>query len=595
MPESTPTCPWRERRSSADTEARTRPLRSWEARLGVSVQVGGYEVLGELGRGAAGTVYLARRPGTDRLVAARLLPDVDGGLADGLRDRAAAVAAVQHPHLVLVLDVAEHEGRPLIVTSHFAGGTLAELLERTGTLSPGQTAGLLVAMGAALAAAHSAGLVHGSITPTSILLSESGDPFLDGLGLAGSPSAVRDAAPYGAPEVRAGETPTPRSDVFSLGMVGLEAATGRTPTGGSPLETVWQSAPGVPNELRAALEAALSEDPQRRPGDLAAFATWVRRAVPLEHLANGLPAPAAAPYGTAGLDGRERDLPPEPLTRVARRPEAQLDGGVAGEPPPARRRGALVAVVLLVLVAAAVGGVVGWRSSATERTTLASAAEDDTAEDDAADEPDEQTAGPTPEPTPDSSPSPVGPTVEPVAPDPALAGLRGECARGELGSCDLLAEQAPPGSDDARFGASCGDRPSSGGGSCADREVEVAEAPPPGSGSAAAPRPPAAAPPPAPPPAAQPPVAGLATPTWVVILISLETSIHSESQALGRASEYADQGLPAEVLLSDDFSSLNPGYWVVYVAGWQSEEPAAAYCRSIRDQASACYQRLVSR
>lgn len=83
-------------------------------------------------------------------------------------------------------------------------------------------------------------------------------------------------------------------------------------------------------------------------------------------------------------------------------------------------------------------------------------------------------------------------------------------------------------------------------------------------------------------------------PGWIVVVESLEDGAYSRSDAERIADRYRDRGLSADVLHSDEFPSLNPGYWVVHAGGWwdvDDEDAAAAYCRSIRPEVANCYQR----
>ncbi len=436
-------------------------------------RVGSYEVLGELGRGGMGVVYLARQPSVDRLVALKVLANGGGAIGEQLREEAGVLASLQHPHIVPVLDVGEHEGRSFFVMPYCAGGTVAELLSARGSLTPGQAAGVVVAVAEALAAVHARGLVHGDVKPSNILLSEAGDPYLADFGLSGLRSDLLEGGlligslAYLAPEARAGAAPTSRADAYALGLVGYELLTGSRPSRGPGAEaplTLAVAAPWVPVDLVSAIEAAASPDPERRPGDLRAFATWVRRTVPHEPLTP----PGRGPLRQAGPPPDDLD---DALTRVGRRGAtrdlAQQSIGPAAQPVARRRsRATLVALVLLPIVAALVGGGLGVRSVLARSgpdTQLASSTGGTPQQPE-----DEQTELVTPSPQAVSAPH-----AQEAGVDPALDALRAGCAGNDLEACDRLAVGAPSGSEMARFGATCGDRPSAVAGSCADREIEV--------------------------------------------------------------------------------------------------------------------------
>jgi hypothetical protein len=84
------------------------------------------------------------------------------------------------------------------------------------------------------------------------------------------------------------------------------------------------------------------------------------------------------------------------------------------------------------------------------------------------------------------------------------------------------------------------------------------------------------------------------TPSWIVVINSIEPQ-RGRRAAERKSSRYAGMGISTEVLRSDDYNSLNPGYWVVYAGPFNREAPAAAYCRSIRSRVGNCYQRFLDR
>src|SRR4051812_3968704 len=146
-------------------------------------QIGSYEVLRELGRGGMGIVYLARQPGLDRLVALKIISPATPDFAARLRTEALALASLQHPHIVGVIDVGEDDGKPFYVMPYFAGGTMAQVLERDGRLAPAQVSAVLTATASALAAMHAHAVLHRDVKPSNILLSGTGDPYLADFGL----------------------------------------------------------------------------------------------------------------------------------------------------------------------------------------------------------------------------------------------------------------------------------------------------------------------------------------------------------------------------------------------------------------------------
>src|SRR5262245_3553662 len=133
-------------------------------------RLGPFEILGELGRGGMGVVYKARQPGLNRLVALKVIRAYATGLEERVRFRleAEAVARLQHPNIVQVYEVGEHDGQPYLVFELVEGGTLERL---TGKPHPPAVAAELVeALARAVAYAHSRGVVHRDLKPANVLL-----------------------------------------------------------------------------------------------------------------------------------------------------------------------------------------------------------------------------------------------------------------------------------------------------------------------------------------------------------------------------------------------------------------------------------------
>jgi hypothetical protein len=275
-------------------------------------QVGGLEVLAELGRGGMGVVYLARQPSVGRLVAIKSLPVQDPNLTDRLRREAAVLAELQHPNIATVIDVATDDRGTHVVMPYFPGGTASHLLGRDGRLDPAVTVSILAAVAEALAATHDKGFLHRDVKPSNVLLSEAGDVYLADFGLAlpmldssrlTNSRSVLGTAPYTAPEILSDEAPTPAADTYSLGVTGYQLLTGDLPYAGSNVlavldavrrgspEPIDQRAPDVPPALAALVASAFAADPADRPTDLRAWAAELRAAV---EPAKVQPAPPAA-------------------------------------------------------------------------------------------------------------------------------------------------------------------------------------------------------------------------------------------------------------------------------------------------------------
>nr|WP_307531898.1 serine/threonine-protein kinase [Streptomyces umbrinus] len=211
--------------------------------------VGRYRVVAQLGRGGMGVVWRALDEVLGREVAVKELRTYsDAGapeLADlGLRMQreARAAARVRHPGVVAVHDVAEVDGRPLIVMELVDGPSLDDVLRERGTLDAREVAGIGAKVMDALSAAHRAGVLHRDVKPGNILLDRSGRVVLTDFGIAtmddpGDGSATHltrsgelvGSLDYLAPERAQGHEPGPASDIWALGATLYAAVEGASP------------------------------------------------------------------------------------------------------------------------------------------------------------------------------------------------------------------------------------------------------------------------------------------------------------------------------------------------------------------------------
>lgn len=243
----------------------------------------------ELGRGGMGVVYLARDVALDRPVAVKLLHEElsdDPAARTRFLTEARTGARLVHPNIVPIYDVGEHQSLAWFVMGFVDGEPLSNRLVREGPLSPTEVQRLLQDVGWALAAAHSAGVLHRDITLANIMIERTtGRALLVDFGLAvefdgGEATPLVGTPEYLAPELIHGAAPTPGSDLYSLGIVGWALCTGHLPlTGDSPSEILLRRlqesptpldevAPGLPRNLRRAISAAIAAEPDQRPGTI---------------------------------------------------------------------------------------------------------------------------------------------------------------------------------------------------------------------------------------------------------------------------------------------------------------------------------------
>ncbi|MFF5572025.1 serine/threonine-protein kinase [Streptomyces luteogriseus] len=253
---------------------------------------GRYRVTGALGRGGMGVVWKAVDEVLGREVAVKELrtyTDAAGPELAALQLRmqreARAAARVRHPGVIAVHDIAQVDGRPLIVMELVDGPSLDDVLRERGTLDPDEAAGIGAKVMDALAAAHRAGVLHRDVKPGNILLDRSGRVVLTDFGIAtmddpGDGSATHltrsgelvGSLDYLAPERAQGADPGPASDIWALGATLYAAVEGSSPfrrTSTFSTLTAIVSEP-LPEPRRAGplgpvLQRLLDKRPESRP------------------------------------------------------------------------------------------------------------------------------------------------------------------------------------------------------------------------------------------------------------------------------------------------------------------------------------------
>jgi tRNA A-37 threonylcarbamoyl transferase component Bud32 len=268
---------------------------------GTSQKVGRFEVLDVLGRGAFGTVYKARDPELDRVVAVKV-PRA-GNLAgshdlDRFLREARSVAQLRHWSIVSVHEVGLSKGLPYLVSDFVQGVTLADLLG-TRRPAPDDAARLLADVAEALHYAHEQGIIHRDVKPSNIMLDAENRPHVMDFGLAKRDAGeitmtiegqVLGTPAYMSPEQARGEghTVDGRSDVYSLGVVLYQMLTGELPFRGTKrvlLHQVLHDEPRpprrlndrIPRDLETICLEAMAKEPGRRYATAGEMAADLRR------------------------------------------------------------------------------------------------------------------------------------------------------------------------------------------------------------------------------------------------------------------------------------------------------------------------------
>ncbi|MDH4066734.1 MAG: serine/threonine protein kinase, partial [Acidobacteriota bacterium] len=264
----------------------------------VGQQVGHYHILRRLASGGMGVIYVAednlRRLVVLKVLAPELAADVRQ--RDRLRVEAEAMARLQHPAIAAVHAFEELDGVSFLVSDFVSGGDLRDRLRARGPFAPRDVVDLGVMIAEALAAAHRAGIVHRDLKPENIMLPEAGGVKLVDFGLARldpdlqetrqgltEPGVLVGTPAYMSPEQLQGTCVDQRSDVFSLGVVLYEAATGANPfaghtTASTMLNVLQLEPPPLASRrplafgpLEAIVHRCLRKAPEARYGSAAAL------------------------------------------------------------------------------------------------------------------------------------------------------------------------------------------------------------------------------------------------------------------------------------------------------------------------------------
>ena len=284
---------------------------------------GPLKVIAHVGRGHFGHVYRAWDPSLDREVALKVLHARAWDDDSGIIEEGRLMARVRHPHVVTIHGAQRVDGRVGLWMEFVPGPTLEAQLREAGSFAPDDLARIGIELASALDAVHAAGLVHRDVKAQNVLRDSGGRTVLGDFGAGRELVMLQDATDlagtpaYTAPEVFLGTAATPRSDIYSLGVLLFHLASGRYPVDGASMREIRDAhaagrrtalrtlRPELPQRLTSAIERALDPDPDRRyasASDVAAsLRLWQAAARRKQHLPAWIAAAAivVAMLGTA--------------------------------------------------------------------------------------------------------------------------------------------------------------------------------------------------------------------------------------------------------------------------------------------------------
>jgi eukaryotic-like serine/threonine-protein kinase len=319
----------------------------------------------KVGSGGMSSVYRAFDPTLERRVAIKMMHrDIssDPDQLERFRREARAVARLNHPHVVTVIDAGEDDGAPYIVFEYVEGETLKDRIRRLGRLPIDEAIAYAIEIGRALECAHSHKLVHRDVKPQNVLIDPDGRAKVTDFGIARSmeahgltaPGRVLGTTDYVSPEQALGHEVTEQSDIYSLGIVLYEMLTGEVPFKADtqvavamkhvrePMPDAQRRRPEISATLAAVVERATAKETQNRYATVDQLVHDLEEVLAIEAARTGQ-ATGEATTVLRSLSGDTADFAPQRLRHPKR------------------------ALFLTLALLAAVGAVIGYFATRTEQ------------------------------------------------------------------------------------------------------------------------------------------------------------------------------------------------------------------------------------
>lgn len=297
--------------------------------------MGNYEILGLLGQGGMGSVYLAQSPDHEHPVALKVLTSDVVGLnlanLERFKREGEALRLLNHPNIVKMLDVLEQSGRHSLVLEYVEGGSLQQLLKAHTRLPIGASLKIALELADALTRAHHLKIVHRDIKPANILFARDGSIRLTDFGLARMEHAAEltqsgvllGSLQYISPESINGSKADPKMDIWSFGVVLYEMLTGQRPfEDGSmsrtlnnilsqPAPSLQTARPDIPAPLDTLVAQMLAKDPNER------IESVRKVAAELESIVQSLPDDVSLDFPAPIMQSFNEKQPIEPISQIA--------------------------------------------------------------------------------------------------------------------------------------------------------------------------------------------------------------------------------------------------------------------------------------